>query len=187
MNKLYIKYMVSLRCKMLVKDELTKLGINYFSVELGMVELMETMSSVQLNTLKSNLKKSGLIVLDNKEGQIVDQVKNSIDELFVVNEEEISGNFSQKISEQIGFEYTYLSKIYSEVNGHTIQQYFIESRIKRVKEMLLYENSSLSMIAFQLKYSSVGHLCNQFKKITGMTPSHFLSSTKKVKLLTQYQ
>lgn len=171
--KLYIKYMVSQRCKMMVKEELKKLGIWYVVVELGVIEILEAITPVQHETLKANLKKLGLELLDDKRSLIVESIKNLIIELIYLDDEQPKLNYSILISEKLGYDYTYLATVFSEVKGITIQQYIIFSKIERVKELILYNQLSLTEIAFLLNYSSAAHLSNQFKKTTGLTPSFY--------------
>lgn len=171
--KLYIKYMVSLRCKMLVKEELKKLGIDCVSVDLGMVEIQDDITDEQLETFAKNLKKSGLELLDDKKNILVEKIKSVIVEMIHYEDEVPKVNDSDYISEKLGYDYTYLSNTFSEVKGITIQQYIIMHKIERVKELLLYDELTLTEIAHKLHYSSVAHLSNQFKKITGLTPTYF--------------
>ncbi|NBC66939.1 MAG: helix-turn-helix domain-containing protein [Bacteroidetes bacterium] len=171
--KLYIKYMVSLRCKMLVKDELKKLGIDFVSVELGMVEIQGQLSEEERISFKENLKKAGLELLDDKKNILVEKIKNVIVEMIHYSDELPKVNDSDFISEKLGYDYTYLSNTFSEVKGITIQQYIIKHKIERVKELLLYDELTLTEIAWQLHYSSVAHLSNQFKKVTGLTPTYY--------------
>lgn len=171
--KLYIKYMVSLRCKMLVKDELRKLGLNFASVDLGVVELRDDITVQQREEFKKNLNKAGLELLDDKKNILVEKIKNVIIEMIHFADEVPKVNDSDYISEKLGYDYTYLSNTFSEVKGITIQQYIIMHKIERVKELLLYDELTLTEIAWQLHYSSVAHLSNQFKKVTGLTPTYF--------------
>jgi len=171
--KLYIKYMVSLRCKMMVKSELEKLGITSASVDLGMVEIQEDLTEEQLTTFGENLKKSGLGLLDDKKNILVEKIKSIIIEMIHYSDEVPEVNDSDYISEKLGYDYTYLSNTFSAVKGITIQQYIIQHKIERVKELLLYDELSLTEIAYRLNYSSVAHLSNQFKKVTGLTPTYF--------------
>lgn len=165
--------MVSLRCKMMVKDELTKLGIHCVVVELGMVEILHDITYLQHEELKYNLQNSGLELLDDKRGILIEKIKNVITEMVHYSDEMPKENYSGFISEKLGYDYTYLSNIFSEVKGITIQQYIIVHKIERVKELLLYDELNLTEISFKLHYSSVAHLSNQFKKITGLTPSFY--------------
>ena len=171
--KLYIKYMVSLRCKILVMEELKKLGIHYVIVELGMVEILEDITIDKKAQLKKNLMKSGLELLDNKKSIIIEKIKNLIIKMIHYSEELPKVNYSDFISENLRYDYTYLANIFSEVKGITIQQFIIIHKIERVKELLIYDELNLTEIAFKLHYSSVAHLSNQFKKITGLTPTFY--------------
>ncbi|HBF21939.1 MAG TPA: AraC family transcriptional regulator [Cryomorphaceae bacterium] len=170
--KLYIKYMVSLRCKLLVREELKKLGIRYALVELGVIELPEDLDTETLEQLRINLLRSGLEIMDNKRSILVERIKNVITQV-VQSEELLQLNFSDYLSEKLAYDYTYLANTFSEVKGTTIQQYLILHKIERVKELLLYDELNLTEISFQLHYSSVGHLSRQFKKITGLTPTFY--------------
>lgn len=165
--------MVSLRCKMFVKEELKKLGIECVSVDLGVVETQADITDDQLETFAKNLKKSGLELLDNKKNILVEKIKSVIVEMIHYEDEVPKVNDSDYISKKLGYDYTYLSNTFSEVKGITIQQYIIMHKIEKVKELLLYDELTLTEIAHKLHYSSVAHLSNQFKKITGLTPSYF--------------
>lgn len=171
--KLYVKYMVSLRCKMIVKEELKKLGIHHIVVDLGMVEILEEITSNQYDQLKVNLLRSGLELMDDKKSILIEKIKNLIIELIHYSDELPLINYSDYISEKLGYDYTYLSNIFSQVKGITIQQFIIIHKIEKVKELLLYDELNLTEIAYKLHYSSVAHLSNQFKKITGLSPSFF--------------
>lgn len=165
--------MVSLRCKMLVKDELEKLGLHYVLVDLGMVEIMENITPEQHKMLGENLLKSGLELLDDKKSILIEKVKAVIIEMIHYADDLPLVNYSDYISEKLGYDYTYLANTFSEVKGITIQQFIIIHKIEKVKELLLYDELNLTEIAFKLHYSSVAHLSNQFKKITGLTPSFY--------------
>lgn len=171
--KLYIKYMVSLRCKMLVKSELEKLGIDYLSVDLGTVEIRGEITEEQREKFGENLRKAGLELLDDKKNILVEKIKAVIVEMIHYSDEIPKVNDSDYISEKLGYDYTYLSNTFSEVRGITIQQYVIMHKIEKVKELLLYDELTLTEIAYRLHYSSVAHLSNQFKKVTGLTPTYF--------------
>lgn len=170
---LYIKYMVSLRCKLMVKEELKTLGLHYVSVDLGMVEIMEEMTQEQHDLLKKNLLKSGLELLDDKRSILIEKIKNVIIEMIHYSDELPTDNYSEYISKKLDYDYTYLSNIFSEVKGITIQQFIINHKIERVKELLLYDELNLTEISYRLHYSSVAHLSNQFKKVTGLSPSFY--------------
>jgi AraC-like DNA-binding protein len=176
--------MVSLRCKLLVKEELLKLGIHYVILDLGMVDILEDITAEQHDILKANLFKSGLELLDDKKAILIERIKNVIIEMIHYSDEIPLVNYSDYISEKLDYDYTYLSNIFSEVKGITIQQFIIIHKIERVKELLLYDELNLTEISYKLHYSSVAHLSNQFKKITGLSPSFYkqLKQKRKVNL-----
>ncbi|MES2836166.1 MAG: AraC family transcriptional regulator [Bacteroidota bacterium] len=165
--------MVSNRCKMVVKDELKKLGLHFVVVDLGEVEIMENLSSSQLVSLKDGLLNSGLELMDDKKAMLIEKINIVITEMIHHTDEVPKVNYSDYISEKLNYDYTYLSNLFSEVKGTTIQQFIIINKIERVKEFLLYDELNLTEISYKLHYSSVAHLSNQFKKITGLTPSEF--------------
>ncbi len=177
--KLYIKYMVSQRCKMFVKDELVKLGLDNVYVDLGFVEIEDEITEEQLETFGLNLKKGGLELLDDKKQILVEKIKNVIIEMVYQAHDLPNLNDSDYLSETLNYDYTYLSNVFSEVKGTTIQQYIIKHRIERIKELLLYDELPLTEIAWQLNYSSISHLSNQFKKVTGLTPTYFKELKRK--------
>jgi AraC-like DNA-binding protein len=172
-SKLYIKYMVSLRCKMLVKKELENVGLHYVVLDLGLVEVLEELKEEQRLTLKANLLKSGLELLDDHKSILIDKIKNVIIEMIHYADELPQVNYSDYIAEKLDYDYTYLSNIFSEVKGITIQQFIIIHKIEKVKELLLYDELNLTEISYKLHYSSVAHLSNQFKKVTGLSPSFY--------------
>ncbi len=165
--------MVCIRCKMVVKAELTKLGLHYTLVELGEVEVMENISHDQHDQFKIALLKSGLELMDDKKSMLIQKVKNIIIELVHYSEEGLTVKFSDYLSNKLNYDYTYLANLFSEVQGTTIEKFYISHKIERVKELLVYNELSLTEIAYQMHYSSVAHLSTQFKKVTGLTPSHF--------------
>lgn len=165
--------MVSLRCKLLVKEELKKLNIKFEGVDLGVVEVYDDITIEQHNLLKKNLLKSGLELLDDQKSILIERIKNVIIEMIHYSDELPKVNYSDYISEKLGYDYTYLSNVFSEVKGVTIQQYILMHRIEKVKELLLYDELNLTEISYRLQYSSVAHLSNQFKKITGLTPTFY--------------
>ncbi|MBN1989328.1 MAG: AraC family transcriptional regulator [Bacteroidales bacterium] len=177
--KLYIKYMVSLRCKLMVKEELKKLGLCYVSVDLGVVEIMDGISDEQKEQLKRNLQRLGLELMDDKKSILIERIKNVIIEMIHYSDELPKVNYSVYISEKLGYDYTYLSNIFSEVKGITLQHYIILHRVEKVKELLLYDDLNLTEISYRLQYSSVAHLSTQFKKITGLSPSFYKKLKKK--------
>lgn len=158
---------------MLVKSELDKLGLHYFNVELGEAEIPEDISTVTIAQLGSTLKKHGLELIDDKKCILVERTKISIIELVHYKEDQIKVNLSDYLSEKLNHNYTYLANLFSEVRGTTIEKYYLSHKIEKVKELLVYDELNLSEIAEKLHYSSVAHLSYQFKKMTGLTPSHF--------------
>jgi len=171
--KLYIKFMVSLRCKMLVKQELKKLGIHYSSVDLGLVEIIGEITEDKRNKLKAALLKSGLELMDDKKSILIEKIKIIITEMIHYNEELPKVKYSEYISNIMGYDYTYLANVFSEVEGITIEHYIIAHKIEKVKELLIYDELNLSEISYSMNYSSVSHLSTQFKKVTGLTPTYF--------------
>lgn len=165
--------MVSQRCKMVVKDELAKLGLDFAVVDLGMVQMMEEISNEDRKTLSINLLNSGLELMEDKKSILIEQIKAVIIEMIHYSEDMPKVNYSDYISEKLKYDYTYLSNIFSEVKGITIQQFIIVNKIERVKELLLYDELNLTEISYKLNYSSVAHLSNQFKKVTGLSPSFY--------------
>jgi AraC-like DNA-binding protein len=158
---------------MIVGDELKKLGLNHNNVELGMVEVIDEIGSQKRELLKKNLLKSGLELLDDKRSILIEKIKSVIIEMIHYADELPKVNYSDYISEKLEYDYTYLSNIFSEVKGITIQQFIILHKIEKVKELLLYDELNLTEISYKLHYSSVAHLSNQFKKVTGLSPSFF--------------
>ncbi|SEB51859.1 AraC-type DNA-binding protein [Tenacibaculum sp. MAR_2009_124] len=171
--KLYIKYMVSMRCKMQVEAELKKLDLNYFVVELGMVEILENISEEKRIQLKIKLSKWGLELLDDKRSILIEKIKVVIINMIHHSEEIPKINYSDYISDKLGYDYTYLANTFSEVKGITIQHYIINHKVEKIKELLLYDELNISEIANKLHYSSAAHLSNQFKKSTGLSPSFY--------------
>lgn len=158
---------------MVVKSELDKLGLHYTSVDLGEVEIVENPSADQLVHLKTGLKKSGLELMDDKKSILVEKIKTIIIELVHFTDEQIKINLSDFLSKKLNHDYTYLANLFSEVKGTTIENFYLSHKIEKVKELIVYDELNLTQIADKLHYSSVAHLSNQFKKMTGLTPSHF--------------
>ncbi|HLF53101.1 MAG TPA: AraC family transcriptional regulator [Flavobacterium sp.] len=171
--KLYIKYMVSNRCKMAVKEELKKLGLHFIVVDLGEVEIMEDITEDQRKRMKIGLLNSGLELMDDKKSVLIEKIKHVIIEMVHHSDEVIKINFSDFLSEKLNHDYTYMSNLFSEVQGTTIEQYIISHKIERIKELIIYGELNITEIAWKMNYSSVAHLSNQFKKVTGLSPSHF--------------
>ena len=163
---------------MLVKDELEKLGLHYVYVKIGEADIIENIRQEQLNQLDKALKKSGLLLMEDKKSVLVEKIKNAIIELVHYTEDQIKVNLSDYLSEKLDYNYTYLANLFSEVKGITIEKFYIIHKIERAKELIVYDELNLTEISYKLHYSSVAHLSNQFKKVTGLTPSHF----KKLKL-----
>jgi AraC-like DNA-binding protein len=164
---------------MMVKDELKRLGLAYEAIDLGVVEIPGEISEQQRQQLKENLLRSGLELLDDKKSILIEKIKNVIVEMIHHSDESPRTNYSDYISQKLDYDYTYLSNIFSEVKGITIQQFIIINKIEKVKELLLYDELNLTEISHRLHYSSVAHLSNQFKKITGLSPSFFKKLRKK--------
>ncbi len=174
--KLHIKYMVSIRCKMIVKAELDKLGLKHGAVDLGEVNIIGKMSDRQRVRLKTALLKSGLELMDDQKAILVEKIKNIIIEM-IHYDDAITPKVKNSlyISDKLNHSYTYLANIFSETTGVTIEHYILLHKIERAKELIIYDELNLSEIAYKLHYSSTAHLSNQFKKITGLTPSFFKS------------
>lgn len=160
---------------MIVKDELLNLGFQSLKVELGEAEIINvnSISAIQHDLIKKALHKWGLELMDDKKSMLIEKIKQVIIETVHYTDEQLLTNFSDHLSEKLHYDYTYLSNLFSEVQGTTIEHFIIAHKIERVKELLVYDELNLTEIAWKLHYSSVAHLSNQFKKVTGLTPSHF--------------
>jgi AraC-like DNA-binding protein len=166
--------MVSNRCKMAVKEELKKLGLHFIVVDLGEVEIMENISAKQQEQLRIALHSSGLELMDDKKAVLIEKIKNTIVEMIHhANNEVVKTNFSDYLSIKLNHDYTYLANLFSEVQGTSIEQFIISHKIERIKELIIYDELTITEIAWKMNYSSVAHLSNQFKKVTGLSPSHF--------------
>jgi len=183
--RLYIKNMVCIRCKMVVKAELEKLGIGYILIELGQVEISQELTSEQMSQLDVALRRSGLELIDDKKGVLIEKIKCIIIETVHYSQEKIKVNLSDYISDKLNYDYTYLASLFSEVTGITIEKFYIGHKIEKAKELLVYNELNLTEIAYNLGYSSVAHLSNQFKKFTGLTPSHFKKLKNKRRLMLE--
>ncbi len=173
--------MVCIRCKLVVKDELSKLGLTFLHVDLGEAVLEAALTDAKRIALKAALLKMGLELMDDKKSVLIQKIKNVVVELVHYSDEPLRVNFSEYLSDKLQHDYTYLSNLFSEVQGTTIEKFIIAHKIERVKELLVYNELNLSEIAYQMHYSSVAYLSTQFKKVTGLTPSHF----KQLKLKKQ--
>ena len=165
--------MVCIRCKMVVKSELEKLGFDFATVELGEAEITGEITKEQQELLRDGLKKTGLELMDDRKSILVEKIKAIIIELVHYNDEQIKINLSDYLSDKLNHDYTYLANLFSEVRGTTIEKFYLSHKIEKVKELLVYDDLNLTEIAWKLHYSSVAHLSNQFKKMTGLTPSSF--------------
>ncbi len=165
--------MVSNRCKMVVKEELKKLGLHYIIVDLGEAEIMENISTDIREQLKIALLSSGLELMDDKRAILIEKIKNAVIEMVHYSDEIIKINFSDYLSEKLNHDYTYMANLFSEVQGTTIEQFIISHKVERIKELMIYDELNITEIAYKMNYSSVAHLSNQFKKVTGLSPSHF--------------
>ena len=165
--------MVCIRCKLVVKDELTKLGFKYITVDLGEADLVDSISPAQREQIRAALLQSGLELMDDKKSVLIQKIKNVIIETVHYSEEPLTINFSQFLSEKLNHNYTYLANLFTEAQGMTIEQFLIGHKIERAKELLVYNELTLTEIAYKLHYSSVAHLSSQFKKVTGLTPTFF--------------
>jgi AraC-like DNA-binding protein len=165
--------MVCIRCEMVVKSELEKLGLKYISVRIGEADIMEDIQPKQLKMLDIALKNSGLELMDDFKSILVEKIKNVIVELVHYTDDQINVNLSDYLSEKLNYNYTYMANLFSEVKGTTIEKFYLSHKIEKVKELIVYDELNLTEIADKMHYSSVSHLSNQFKKITGLSPSHF--------------
>lgn len=171
--KIFIKYMVSNRCKLAVKEELKKLGLHYILVDLGEVELMEELSEEQHEQLKIGLRCLGLELMDDKKAILIEKIKNTIIEMVHHTNDLIKVNFSYYLSDKLHHDYKYMANLFSEVQGITIEHFMIAHKVERIKELIIYDEMNMTEIAFVMNYSSVAHLSNQFKKATGLSPTHY--------------
>ncbi|NGM62743.1 helix-turn-helix transcriptional regulator [Sphingobacterium sp. SGG-5] len=173
MSTLFVKNMVCNRCILVVQNELDKLGIDVKNIKLGEVTLTKDLTIQEKDRLEEALIPLGFEVIDDKKSQLIEKIKNIIIDLVHYQDNGVKSNLSDILSDQLHHDYNYLSNLFSEVEGTTIEKYFIAQKVEKVKELLVYDELSLSEIAWRLNYSSVAYLSNQFKKVTGLTPSHF--------------
>lgn len=165
--------MISNHCKLTVKEELKKLGLHFIMLDLGEVDIMEDLSEEQLEQLKAALLNSGFELMDNKRAILIEKIKNTIIELIHHTEATLKINFSEFLSKKLKYDYTYMANLFSEVQGSTIEQFIISHKVERIKELIIYGELNMTEIAWNMNYSSVAHLSNQFKKVTGLSPTHF--------------
>ena len=173
--------MVSNRCKMAVKEVLNNLGLHFIIVDLGVVEIMEDITDDEREQLRIELFNSGLELMDNKKAILIERIKNIIVEMVHYTERDdlIKTNFSDYLSQKLNYDYTYMANLFSEIQGITIEQFIIQHKVERVKELIVYGELNITEIAWEMNYSSVAHLSNQFKKVTGLSPSHFKKMKQK--------
>lgn len=179
----YIRNMVCLRCIMVVKEELVKLGLTQTVVRLGEVTVYEDISDAQLDLFRAGILKYDLELIDGKKKMLLEKIKHVITEYVYNTENQLLVNFSEFLSQKLNYDYTYLSNLFSEVQGISIEKYTIALKIEHVKELLVYDELNLTEIAYKLNYSSVSHLSAQFKKVTGFTPTHFKQLKEKRRAL----
>jgi YesN/AraC family two-component response regulator len=158
---------------MVVKAAAEELNIPYSAVDLGFIEIDEKLSESVLEKFKAKLLKSGLEILDDKRSILIEKIKNVVIEMVHYADEFPKVNFSTYLSEKLGYDYTYLSNLFTEVKGTTIQEFIILHKIEKAKELIMYNEMSIADIAYTLNYSSAAHFSTQFKKVTGLTPSFF--------------
>lgn len=158
---------------MVVKEELRKLGLHFIVVDLGEIEVMENITPDQRAALKAALLIAGLELMDDKRAVLIEKIKNTIVEMVHHTDDVIKTNFSDYLSKKLNHDYTYLANLFSEVQGTTIEQFIISHKVERIKELIIYGELNITEISWKMNYSSVAHLSNQFKKVTGLSPSHF--------------
>lgn len=173
MSTLFIKNMVCNRCILVVQNEMDKLGLAVKNMTLGEVLMEKELTAEERVAVERALVPLGFEVIDDKKSRIIEQIKNVIIDVVHYQDNDVKTNLSDILSEKLQHDYNYLSNLFSEVEGVTIEKYFIAQKVERIKELLVYDELSLSEIAHRLNYSSVAYLSNQFKKVTGLTPSHF--------------
>jgi AraC-like DNA-binding protein len=183
--KLYIRNMACQSCKIVVKDEIEKLGLHPKNVELGEAEVKEKVTVEQQKKLNSAIKKAGLELIQNKEGILLEKIRKEILEYVYNSDEKMPKNFSKYLSQKLNYSYSYLANFFSAMQATTIEKYIISLKIEKAKEMILFNEYTLTEIAYHLNYSSVAHLSSQFKKVTGLTPSHFKALKKKRRIVLQ--
>lgn len=165
--------MVSNRCKMVVRTALKDLGVHFVMLELGEVEIMERLTGQQRDSLKDTLEDAGLELIDDKRSILIEKIKNAIIDMVHHSEEMVKVNISTYLGEKLNYDYTYLANIFSQVQGVSIEQFIILHKVEKIKELLMYGELNISEISYKMNYSSTAHLSTQFKKVTGLTPTHF--------------
>jgi len=183
--KIYVKNMACESCKLVVKEALEELGLSPVKIDLGEIETKEDVTDDEKKKLNTKIKKVGLELLEKKQGVLIEKIRKVIIDYVYKSDEKPNIKFSVLLSEELNHSYTYLANFFSEVEATTIEQYMIGLKIERIKELIILEEHTLSEIAYKLHYSSVAHLSTQFKKITGLTPSHFKSLKEKRRITIQ--
>lgn len=183
--KIYVKNMACESCKVFVKEALEDLKISPVKIELGEIETREEISDEQKKKLNKKIKEVGLELLEKKQGVLIEKIRKVIIDYVYKSDEKPNHNFSDLLSKELNYSYTYLANFFSEVEATTIEQYIITLKIERIKELIIFGEYTLSEIAFKLHYSSVAHLSSQFKKTTGLTPSHFKALKEKRRISIQ--
>ena len=183
--KIYVKNMACESCKLVVKDALEELDISPVKVELGEIETREDISDDKKKELNTKIKKAGLELLEKKHGVLIEKIRKVMINYVYKSDEKPDIKFSVLLSEELNHSYTYLANFFSEVEATTIEQFIIALKIERIKELIIFGEDTLSEIAYKLHYSSVAHLSSQFKKVTGLTPSHFKALKEKRRITIQ--
>lgn len=183
--KIYVKNMACESCKIILKEALEELDISTIKIELGEIEVKEELTTSEKKKLNSKIKKAGLELLEKKQGILIEKIRTVIIDYVYNSDEKPVIKFSVLLSEKLNHSYTYLANFFSEIEASTIEQYVISLKVERIKELIILEEHTLSAIAFKLHYSSVSHLSNQFKKATGLTPSHFKRLKEKRRITIQ--
>lgn len=183
--KIYVKNMACESCKIFVKEALEELDIAAIKIDLGEIEVKEELTTTEKKKLNSKIKKAGLELLEKKEGILIEKIRSVIIDYVYNSDEKTVIKFSVLLSEKLNHSYTYLANFFSEIEASTIEQYVISLKVERIKELIILEEHTLSAIAFKLHYSSVSHLSNQFKKATGLTPTHFKNLKEKRRITIQ--
>ena len=177
--KIYVKNMACESCKVVVKEALEELDIPMVKVELGEIETTKDISADEKKKLNNKIKKVGLELLEKKQGILIEKIRKVMIDYVYKSNEKPNVKFSVLLSEELNLSYSYLANFFSEVEATTIEQYIIALKIERIKELIIFGEHTFSEIAYKLHYSSVAHLSSQFKKITGLTPSHFKALKEK--------
>ncbi len=183
--KIYVKNMACLSCKLVVKEALEELKIESVKVDLGEIETKEDLTEAEIQQFNTKIRKAGLEILKNKQGAIIEKIRKVVVDYVYHTEEKIITNFSDYLSKKLDYNYTYLANLFSEIEASTIEQFVIAMKIERIKELIMFEDMTLTEIAYKLHYSSVAHLSAQFKKVTGLTPTHFKQLKKKRRIAIQ--